>query len=74
MEEVRNFFIYKVFALLIHGGRNRHFSATILNHVSSRSHALFIVELLSFDGLSANPCISSTMTFIDLAGCEKIDN
>jgi Kinesin motor domain len=61
----------EVCALLNHGERNRHFSSTILNHCSSRSHALFTVDLIQYDGDKVSR--ESRMTFIDLAGCERID-
>ena len=56
------------------GTMNRTTAATLMNHTSSRSHAVFTVNLLqttrSSDGL--NISTTSRFTFVDLAGSERM--
>ena len=52
--------------VLIQSDQQRHFAQTYLNHLSSRSHTAFTINI-------THRGKQGSMTFIDLAGCEKIN-
>jgi hypothetical protein len=56
------------------GTMNRTTAATLMNHVSSRSHAVFTVHLTQTARTSEGVDITTTscMTFVDLAGSERM--
>lgn len=54
------------------GEINRTVAATLLNSHSSRSHSLFTIKLSKTD-IKTGARIRSKMTFIDLAGSEKVE-
>lgn len=56
--------------VLASGEANRHFSATTLNHNSSRSHTLFRIFFEYID--QEDRVFESVCNFVDLAGSEKI--
>ena len=58
--------------ILYIGLKNRHVAATVMNRVSSRSHAIFTLRLehtTERDGIRT--CRSSKFTLVDLAGSER---
>eukprot|EP00930_Biecheleria_cincta_P085956 TRINITY_DN75318_c0_g1_i1.p1 TRINITY_DN75318_c0_g1~~TRINITY_DN75318_c0_g1_i1.p1 ORF type:complete len:1379 (-),score=339.43 TRINITY_DN75318_c0_g1_i1:282-4418(-) len=63
--------IAEVRELLDFGAKNRAVGATSMNANSSRSHAVFSIDLrLSYSGAKARDC-QSRVHFVDLAGSEK---
>jgi kinesin family protein 5 len=59
------------YQLLAYGLENRSVGCTQMNAVSSRSHMLFMISLVSND-FSTGEAKSARLTVIDLAGSEKI--
>lgn len=90
--------IEEVCAVLKKGEVNRHYAETTMNHSSSRSHSIFILNVRSFDSqtpeksseafpvllnspeffqaarVSGSAVREATLTFVDLAGSEKVSN
>ncbi|KAK2950218.1 putative Chromosome-associated kinesin KIF4 [Blattamonas nauphoetae] len=64
--------IDEVFALLSRGGQNRVAAETKANSVSSRSHAIVIVEIIGKDPTSLSGTeLNSKLCLVDLAGSER---
>jgi kinesin family protein 4/21/27 len=62
--------------VLHEGTMNRTTAATLMNHTSSRSHAVFTIHLSQVTrrsaGDSTDVSVSSQFTFVDLAGSERM--
>eukprot|EP00968_Pinguiococcus_pyrenoidosus_P020467 scaffold2405_cov211-Pinguiococcus_pyrenoidosus.AAC.1 len=55
------------------GTENRSTASTMMNHVSSRSHAIFSLHLQQFeDDALETASVSAKLTFVDLAGSERL--
>lgn len=61
----------EIYALMKQGNANRATTATLMNDVSSRSHALFILTI-SMDNRDDGSCKVGKLFLVDLAGSEKI--
>ena len=64
--------------LLAKGERHRHVAATAMNHVSSRSHAVFTLKVVAVvpdrEGYGTTKIITSKFNLVDLAGSERQQN
>lgn len=61
----------EIYALMKQGNSNRAVTATNMNDVSSRSHALFILTI-TMDNRDDGSCKVGKLFLVDLAGSEKI--
>lgn len=60
---------------LLLGNKNRATAATTMNEKSSRSHAIFTIELSLLDSSSeTDGCRRSRVSLVDLAGSERLGN
>lgn len=66
LSEHRVEFLEEMVDVLRKADEQRHFAETYLDHLSSRSHMGFRISIENDEGRNGS------MTFIDLAGCEKI--
>lgn len=61
----------EIYALMKQGNQNRAVTSTMMNDVSSRSHAMFVLTI-TMDNRDDGSCKVGKLFLVDLAGSEKI--